>query len=450
MKEFENLVEVIVNFVWGPPLIILLIGTHIFLTFRLKFIQKYIFKAIKLSYTKDVGSKGDISQFGALTTAMAATLGTGNIIGVSTAIALGGPGAVLWMWLTGVFGISTKYAEAVLAIKYRVQKPDGSFAGGPMYALEKGLGQRWLAVLFSIFTVITAFVSMNMVQSNSIATMVHASYDIPMWITGLVLTGMTAIVIIGGIKSIARVCKFLIPFMAIFYILGCVYILIMNMSGLPATVELIVTSAFSGQAAIGGFVGAGIMQALRYGVARGLFSNESGLGSAPIVAAAAQTKNPVRQALISATGTFWDTVIVCALTGLVIVNSGDWHLGLNGAALTKSAFEEIPVVGSLILSVGLITFVFSTILGWSYYGEKALEYLVGTKIIPYYRVVWVLMVFLGSVLSLNVVWNMADISNGLMAIPNLISVIFLSGIIVKETEKYLWNKRLDASEEDFE
>lgn len=446
MQGFEYYVQIVVDFMWGLPLIVLLVGTHLFLTFKLKFIQRYIFKAIKISVTKDTESKGDISQFGALTTALAATIGTGNIVGVSTAIALGGPGAVLWMWLTGVFGIATKYAEALLSIKYRVQNEDGSFSGGPMYVLEHGLGKRWLGVLFAIFTIFTAFISMNMVQANSISHLVSETYNVPMWATGLVLTILTAIVILGGIKSIARFCTVLVPFMAFFYILGCLYILAINYTGIPSTVALIVNSAFNGQAAIGGFVGAGIVQALRYGIARGLFSNESGLGSAPIVAAAAKTKNPVRQALVSATGTFWDTVVICALTGLVVVNSGAWDDGLNGAALTKSAFEQIPIVGNIILSVGLLTFVFSTILGWSYYGEKALEYLIGKQGVVPFRIMWVGFVMLGSVMSLFVVWNMADIANAFMAIPNILSLILLSGVIVKETDKYLWKNRLDDTE----
>ncbi len=448
MHGFEYYVQQAVDFVWGYPLILLLLGTHLFLTFRLKFIQRYLFKAIKLSVANDSDGKGDISQFGALTTALAATLGTGNIVGVSTAVALGGPGAVLWMWLTGIFGISTKYAEAVLSIKYRVKNEDGSFSGGPMYALEKGLGKKWLGVIFAIFTIFTAFISMNMVQANSIAHLVAESYNVPMWLTGLILTALAAVVILGGIKSIAKFCTFLVPIMALLYILGCLYILVANFSSLPNTISLIINSAFNGQAAIGGFAGAGIMQAMRFGTARGLFSNESGLGSAPIVAAAAQTRNPVRQALVSSTGTFWDTVVVCALTGLVVVNSGAWDDGLNGAALTKSAFTQISYVGTFILSTGLLTFVFSTILGWSYYGEKALEYLVGQKGVKPYRVLWVLMVFLGSVLSLNVVWNMADISNAFMAVPNIISLIFLSGVIVKETDKYLWKNNLDAHDND--
>jgi AGCS family alanine or glycine:cation symporter len=443
MQTLENLLTQISDFIWGYPLLILLFGTHLFLTFRLKFIQRFIGKAIKISLKKDKEGEGDISQFGALTTALAATIGTGNIVGVSTAIATGGPGAVLWMWLTGVFGIATKYSEALLSVKYRVISADGSVAGGPMYVIEKGLNMKWLAVLFAAFTSVTAFGIGNMVQANSISVLVQNSFGISNWITGIVLAILTAIVIIGGIKSIAKVCEGLVPFMAIFYILGCLVLLIINIDTVPQTISLIFQSAFTGQAAIGGFLGAGMKEAVRFGIARGLFSNESGLGSAPIVAAAAQTKNPVRQALVSSTGTFWDTVVVCAFTGVVIVNSYEWQNGLNGAVLTKTAFSDIPVIGPIILTVGLLTFVFSTILGWSYYGEKAIEYLAGTKAVMPYRWLWVIMVFIGCVATLNVVWTFADITNALMALPNIVSLILLNKIIVSETKKYLWEGNID-------
>ncbi len=429
----------IADFVWGPPLLILLVGTHLYLTVRLRFVQRYLWQAIKLSFSRNREGEGDISHFGALTTALAATIGTGNIVGVATAVAAGGPGAVLWMWLTGVFGIATKYAEAVLAVKYRVKNEQGQFVGGPMYAIEFGMKQKWLAVLFALFTAISAFGIGNMVQANSISTMVQETYNISPWITGLILTAFTALVILGGIKSIARVCEWLVPFMALFYIVGCMILLVWKVDTLGDTVSLILSSAFTGQAAVGGFLGAGVRQALRYGIARGLFSNESGLGSAPIVAAAAQTSSPVRQALVSSTGTFWDTVVVCAMTGLVVVNSGLWTEGLNGAALTKAAFGQMHTIGPLILAIALLTFVFSTILGWSYYGEKAAEYLFGTRVIKPYRVLWVIAVGVGSVLSLKAVWTFADITNGMMAIPNLISLIALSGIIVAETKLHLWD-----------
>ncbi|HMN49446.1 MAG TPA: sodium:alanine symporter family protein [Ignavibacteriaceae bacterium] len=443
MEFFESILTQISNLLWGYPLIILLFGTHIYLTIRLRFIQRFIGKAIKISLGRNKEGSGDISQFGALTTALAATIGTGNIVGVSTAVAAGGPGAVLWMWLTGVFGIATKYSEALLSVKYRVTMKDGSMAGGPMYVLERGLNMKWLAVLFAAFTSVTAFGIGNMVQANSISTLVNETFQIPTWITGAILTILTAVVILGGIKSIANVCERLVPFMAITYFLGCLIILIINYATVPATFSLIFHSAFSGRAAIGGFLGAGAKEAIRFGIARGLFSNESGLGSAPIVAAAAQTKNPIRQALVSSTGTFWDTVVVCAMTGLVVVNSNDWTKGYTGATLTKNAFSDIHIIGPIILTLGLLTFVFSTILGWSYYGEKAAEYLFGTKIIKPYRYAWVLFVMIGSMLSLNMVWTFADITNALMALPNLVSLLLLSGIIVSETKKYLWDGNLD-------
>jgi alanine or glycine:cation symporter, AGCS family len=444
MHEFEKFIGQLADFVWGPPLLILLLGTHIFLTFRLRFIQRYLGKAIKLSVQRSHEGHGDISQFGALTTALAATIGTGNIVGVATAIAAGGPGAVLWMWLTGVFGIATKYSEALLSVKYRVETERGRMAGGPMYVLERGMKQKWLGVIFAALTAISAFGIGNMVQANSISTLVNETFRIAPWITGLVMAVLTAVVILGGIKSIARVCEGLVPFMAIFYVGGCIVLLVMSASTIPATLQLIFQSAFTGQSMLGGFAGATMKEAIRYGVARGLFSNESGLGSAPIVAAAAQTKNPVRQALVSSTGTFWDTVVVCAMTGLVLVNSGDWTKGLKGAALTKAAFSDIHIVGPIVLTVGLLTFVFSTILGWSYYGEKAAEYLLGPKVITPYRWLWVGGVMLGAVLSLPTVWSLADVTNGLMAIPNLISLIVLNGVIVAETRHYLWNNNLDA------
>lgn len=452
MQSFHNFLIWLNDYLWGPPMLVLLFGTHLFLTFRTRFIQRYIFKAIKLSVTKDTSSEGDVSQFGALATALAATIGTGNIVGVSTAVALGGPGAVLWCWLTGVFGISTKYSEALLSVKYRVKTSNGTMLGGPMYALENGLGQKWLAVLFCIFTAIAAFGIGNTTQANSISTMVKGTFNISPYFTGGILALVTAIVIIGGVKSIARVCEKLVPFMAITYVLGCIIILFLNSSYVLPAINLIFKSAFTPQAAGGGFIGASIMMAARYGIARGLFSNESGLGSAPIVAAAAQTRNPVRQALVSATGTFWDTVVVCAMTGIVVVSSIMSNPvaaeGLKGADLTNMAFSQIPVVGPIVLTFGLMTFVFSTILGWSYYGERAIEYLFGKIAILPYRLLWVIAVFLGSIMTLDVVWAMADAMNAMMAIPNLISLLFLSGVIVAETRKYLWEDRLDEISTD--
>ena len=440
MDAVEKILNDINSAVWGPWMLALLFGTHIFLTFRLKFIQRYIIDAVKISLERKKEGDGDISQFGALTTALAATIGTGNIVGVATAIAAGGPGAVLWMWLTGVFGIATKYSEALLSVKYRITTKDGTMAGGPMYVLERGMNAKRLGMIFAFLTAVAAFGIGNMVQANSIASLVQETFKISPWVTGSIITALTAVVILGGIKSIARVCEKLVPFMAVFYVSGCLILLIMKFQTIPDSIMLILKSAFSGQAAIGGFLGAGMKEAVRFGIARGLFSNESGLGSAPIVAAAAQPRNPVRQALVSSTGTFWDTVVVCLITGIVLVNSGEWVTGLNGAQLTKAAFSDFPVVGPVILTVGLLTFVFSTILGWSYYGEKAAEYLWGSKAIKPYRWMWVAAVMAGSVASLPIVWSFADIANALMAIPNLISLLVLNKVIVDETKKYLWEK----------
>jgi AGCS family alanine or glycine:cation symporter len=445
MQELERILAQIANVVWGPPLLVLLFGTHVFLTVRLRFVQRYLGTAIRLSLKRSTEGKGDVSQFGALTTALAATIGTGNIVGVATAVAAGGPGAVLWMWLTGVFGVATKYAEALLSVKYRVTTPQGLMAGGPMYVLERGMNARWLGVIFAALTAVAAFGIGCMVQANSISSLLKESVNLSPWVSGAVLTVLTAVVILGGIRSIARVCERLVPFMAAFYVAGCLVLLVMHASTIPETLRLIVAGAFSGQAAAGGFLGAGVREAIRFGIARGLFSNESGLGSAPIVAAAAQTKNPVRQALVSSTGTFWDTVVVCAMTGLVVVNSGEWQNGLQGAALTHAAFSDIPYVGPLVLTVGLLTFVFSTILGWSYYGEKAAEYLAGPRVIPPYRWLWVAAVMVGSVVTLPAVWSFADVANGLMAVPNLIALIALNRVLVAETREYLWSGDLDKA-----
>ena len=444
MEWIDHFLTELSNFLWGWPMIIMLLGTHVFLTIRLRFPQRHIFKAIRLSVKRDPNAEGDVSQFGSLATALAATIGTGNIIGVATAIALGGPGAVLWCWLTGVFGISTKYAEGLLAIKYRVKTPSGKMLGGPMYALEKGLGWKWLAILFALFTAIAAFGIGNTVQANAIATVINESYGVSPWISGSFVCLMTAAVVLGGVKSIARVCSMLVPFMAALYVLGCLYILVVNAAYLWPALCLIVEAAFTPEAAGGGFIGSTVMMAARFGIARGLFSNESGMGSAPIVAAAAQTRNPVRQALVSSSGTFWDTVIICALTGLVIVSSVLAYPDIdfsNGATLTKDAFSKIPVIGRPLLTFGLLTFAFSTILGWCYYGERAMEYLKGKRWVLGYRICYIIAVFLGSVMNLAVVWNLADCMNALMAIPNLVSLLFLNGIIVHETQSYLGRAR---------
>ena len=446
MKELNELLGAISGFLWGWPMIVLLLGTHLFLTVRLRFPQRHIFKAIRLSVQKDEGADGDVSQFGALVTALAATIGTGNIVGVGTAIALGGPGAVFWCWLTGILGIATKYGEGLLAIKYRVAAEDGKMQGGPMYALERGLGMKWLGVLFAIFTAVASFGIGSTVQANAISTMGQNVFGTEPVVIGGIITILASMVIVGGVKNIAKVCTALVPFMAILYVIGCIVILCMNSEFVWPAIRLIVVSAFKPEAAGGGFVGAGIMMAARYGIARGLFSNESGLGSAPIVAAAAKTKNPVRQALVSSTGTFWDTVVICAITGIVIVSSILAFPDIsfeNGGELTTKAFSKIPYIGAPLLAFGSLTFAFSTILGWSYYGERAVEYMAGKTrlkkrfgikpIINIYRVIFLITVYLGAVVSLDLVWNLADIFNALMAIPNLISLIFLSGVIVKET-----------------
>ena len=451
MQLINDFFASVSSFLWGWPMMILLLGTHIFMTIRLRCPQRKLFTAIRLSIKRDKDASGDVSQFGALATALAATIGTGNIIGVATAIALGGPGAVFWCWITGVFGIATKYAEGLLAIKYRVQTPTGKMLGGPMYALEKGLGWKTMAILFALFTMIASFGIGNTVQANAIATIANNTYGISPWIMGAVVCGLTAAVIIGGVKSIAKVCGMLVPFMALFYIVGCIYILFVNHNYVWPAISLILKCAFTPEAAGGGFAGSSIMMVARYGLARGLFSNESGLGSAPIVAAAAQTRNPVRQALVSSTGTFWDTVIICALTGIVIVSSIIAYPDISyhdGAALTKMAFGKIPYVGEPLLSFGLLTFAFSTILGWSYYGERAVEYLKGKKWSYVYRLLYIVAVYVGSIASLNIVWNIADCMNALMAIPNLLSLLFLNGILVHETRKYLWRDRLDKEMEE--
>ena len=444
LETFNSYVSVINGFVWGPVMLCLLVGTHVFLTFRTGFIQKKTITAIKLSVTPDSEAAGDVSGFGALATALAATIGTGNIVGVATAVGLGGPGAVFWVWMTGLFGMATKYGEAILAVKYRVRAKDGSFIGGPMYALERGMGQKWLGVLFALFTAIACFGIGNMTQGNSIAESVLNTFHIPKAATGAVLCVLTGLVILGGVNSISKVCEKLVPLMAGFYILGCLIILVINASYIPETFAVIVKAAFNPAAAGGGFVGITMMQCIRYGVARGLFTNESGLGSAPIVDACAATRNPARQALISMSGVFWDTIVVCLLTGLVLVSAilkdPVGMDGLVGANLTSGAFGAIPVVGPAVLTFGLITFAWSTILGWSYYGERAWVYLVGVKSIMPFRIAWTIVVLVGCVAALEVVWNVADTLNACMAFPNMVALIGLSGVIASETKKYVDDK----------
>lgn len=450
------------DFLWGWFMIILLLGTHIFLTIRTKFVQRKTFKAIKLSVTKDPDSDGDISPFQALATALASTIGTGNIIGVGTAIALGGPGAVFWCWLTGVFGIATKYSESLIGVKYRVKTSDGRMLGGAMYALERGfkfktLG-KILAVLFALFALLASFGIGSGVQVNAISNIMNNTFDLGTVnlfgqdasvisiIVGVLVAAITAVVIFGGIKSISRVCELLVPFMAVFYVLGCIIILGMNFDVLGKTFEMIFQDAFSLKSVAGGFLGSSLMLAARYGIARGLFSNESGMGSAPIVASAAQTRNPVRQAMISSTGTFWDTVVVCLMTGLVLVSSIIKNPAIDvsdGGDLTYKAFQQIPVIGTPILVIGIAAFAYSTILGWSYYGERCVEYLFGRGGMIPYKLIFVFILLIGPVIKLDLVWTMADIFNALMSIPNLIAVVVLSPVVVKETNYYLYGNRLD-------
>jgi len=446
-NQILNSLTSIRDFIWGPPLIILLVGTGIFLTLRLRGLQiRGLFYSLKLAFfqrKEDDKEAGDISHFQALMTALAATVGTGNIAGVATAIVAGGPGALFWMWITGIFGMATKYAEAVLAIRYREKDEAGMMSGGPMYYISKGLGWKWLGNLFAIFAAIAAFGIGNMVQSNSVAESLNTSLGIPHWATGIILAVFTAMVILGGIKSIGKVTQILVPFMILIYFTGALVILLLNFSALPKIFAIIFKSAFTPSAAMGGFLGAAVMQTIREGISKGVFSNESGLGSAPIAAAAARTPDPVKQALVSMTQTFIDTIIVCTMTGLVLLSSGLWTSGPTGAALTTLAFNEsLPGgIGQLIVSLGLVFFAYSTILGWSYYGEKSIEYLFSEKAVKPYRIIFVIFVAVGAMLKLEIVWRLADIMNGLMAFPNLIGLIGLSAIIVSETNKYYYNRK---------
>ena len=405
MEQIASIIAHVCNWIWGIPMIVLLIGTHIYLTIRLRFPQRHIFKAVKLSFLPDGKSVGDVTPFASLATSLAATIGTGNIIGIATAVAMGGPGAVFWCWITGILGISTKYGEGVLAVKYRVKNYNGMILGGPMHALDRGMNCRWLAVLFCIFTALASFGIGNTIQANAIAEVTHKAFSVSPYITGAVIAILTAFSILFGVKSIARICSKLVPIMAIFYIAGSFLILFLNREFLWDSICLIVNSAFTAKAATGGFIGSTIAMSMRFGIARGLFSSESGLGSAPIIAAASQARNSVRQGLISSTGTFWDTVVICAITVLVIVSSIIAHPDIDythGATLTYAAFEKIPYVGQYILFLSLVSFSFSTLLGWSYYGEKAIEYLGGIRSTTAFRIVWVIAIFIGSVVNLDV------------------------------------------------
>ncbi len=439
MDSLKTLFDTLGGWVWGPYMLVLLVGTGVYLTVRLMGIQFTLLPfALKQAFTpqkKVEGEKqeGDISHFGALMTALSATIGTGNIAGVATAVVVGGPGAVFWMWITAIFGMATKYGEGVLAVKYRVQNSKGEMSGGPMYYIERGMKQKWLAILFAGFATIASFGIGSSVQSNSVAQSIHASFGIDGWITGVVLTVFTAVVILGGIKSISKVSSVIVPFMAVFYVLGGLIIILLNLDGLMPALQLIFSDAFTGDAVAGGALGT----VIRYGVARGVFSNEAGMGSAPIAAAAARTDHPVRQALVSMTGTFLDTIVVCSITGIVLVMGNMYMDGETGAALTTHTFNKLlPGPGGWIVTFGLIFFAYSTILGWCYYGEKCATYLFGDKCITPYRVIYVATVMMGTVASLDLVWAAADTFNGLMAIPNLIALLALSGVIIKETKDF--------------
>lgn len=472
MEIINNFFEAVDEFIWGIPMIVILLGTHIFMTVRTKFIQRKTFKAIKLSVTKDPDVDGDISPFQALTTALASTIGTGNIIGVGTAVALGGAGAVLWCWLTGVFGIATKYAESLIAVKYRVKDKNGRMQGGAMYAIERAIHPKifgkersckWIAILFAAFAILASLGIGCGVQTNAISSVMDDTFNsgktlminlfgnqvsLVAFVSGILVAVFVALVIFGGIKSISSVCEKLVPFMTVMYVVGCIVILCFNADVLWQTVCTIVESAFSIKAFGGGLTGSGILLAARYGVARGLFSNESGMGSAPIVASAAQSRNPVRQAMISSTGTFWDTVVVCLMTGLVIVSSCIKNpnidtVNIEGGSLTSAAFAQIPVIGTPILVVGIVLFAFSTILGWSYYGERCVEYLFGHKVIMPYKILFIIVLLIAPITALDLVWTMSDIFNALMALPNIFAILVLSPVIAKETNYYLYGNRLE-------
>ena len=443
-EQILQTLNLLSGYIWGIPLIALLLGTGIYLTFILRGLQfTTLIPALYLALIKRNDPKeteGDISHFQALMTALAATVGVGNIAGVATAIAVGGPGAIFWMWITGLVGMATKYSEAVLAVKYRKRDANGEMIGGPMHYISDGLGLKWLGVFFAISTAIAAFGIGNMVQSNSVAAVLTNAFGISSWVTGIVICIASGLVIIGGIKSIAKVTSSVVPFMIVFYLLGALYILIHNFAMVPEAFKLIFYHAFSPVAATGGFLGATISQSVRMGVARGIFSNESGLGSSPIAAAAAKTSNPVRQALVSMTQTFIDTIVVCSFTGVLIISTGVWDSGKTGVELTVLAFEKHIPLGAELLAISLAFFAFSTILGWSYYGEKAVQYLFKEKAIMPYRAVFTLFVFIGAVAKLELVWTFADIMNGLMAFPNLVGLIGLSNVVLLETKKYLKNE----------
>ncbi|MBA1335269.1 MAG: Sodium/glycine symporter GlyP [Firmicutes bacterium] len=432
--------------VWGPIMLLLLVGTGIYFTFRTNFLSiaklGYVLKnTVMKMFEKKTQGEGEITPFQALATALAATVGTGNIAGVATAIALGGPGAIFWMWVSAIFGMTTKFAEVVLAINFREKKEDGRFVGGPMYYIEKGLGMKWLAVVFAIFGALAAFGIGNMVQANSVAASMEATFGINKLVSGVVLAIAAAAVILGGLKRIAQVTEKLVPFMAVFYIVGALIIIIINIGKLPAAFGMIFGSAFTGSAAVGGFAGSTLMIAMRRGVARGVFSNEAGLGSAPIAHAAATTDHPVRQGLWGIFEVFADTLVICSLTALAILVTGVWTSGETGAALSTAAFNQgLPGPGGVIVAVGILLFAFSTLLSWAYYGERCAEYVLGSKVNMIYRVLWIPFVVIGAIGGLEFLWDLADTLNGLMAIPNLVGLLGLSGVVIKLTKDFFATK----------
>ncbi|PQJ89353.1 alanine/glycine:cation symporter family protein [Aliivibrio sifiae] len=454
MNTIHNTLVTIDNFIWGPPLLILLVGTGIYFTFRLRIFQlRHLPTALKMVFSKEENQstgKGDVSSFAALCTALSATIGTGNIVGVATAIKMGGPGALFWMWLAAVFGMATKYAECLLAIKYRKTDSKGQMVGGPMYYIEYGMGNKWLAKLFALFALgVACFGIGTFPQINAIVDSAQLTMNAPAWLTGTVLTILVAIVTLGGIQSIAKVAEKVVPTMAVVYVVSCLTVLIMQVEALPAAIQLVITSAFTGSAATGGFVGASIMLAIQSGVARGVFSNESGLGSAPIAAAAAKTDSCVKQGLVSMTGTFFDTVIICTMTGLTLIVTGVWQGDAAGALMTTQAFAlglGSDQIGPYLVSIGLMFFAFTTILGWNYYGERCVTYLFGNKGVLPYKVIFIALVASGAYMKLDTIWVIADIVNGLMAIPNLIGLIALRHIIIEETHLF-FSKQKDNEEE---
>lgn len=437
MNTIETLVATLSGWVWGPPMLTLLVGTGLYLTIILKGVQfRALPLAFRLIFHKDHGHAGDISHFAALMTALAATVGIGNIVGVATAISLGGPGAVFWMWMTGLVGMATKYSEAVLAVKYR-EKGEHGMRGGPMYYLAKGAGLPRLGWLFAFFTALATFGIGNMTQANATAKIFEATFHVAPWVTGVVLMVLTALVILGGIKSIGRFTSFLVPFMIVGYVGAALVVLALNVREIPHAFGLIFSHAFSPAAATGGFAGATIAAAMRFGIARGVFSNESGLGSAPIAAAAARTNDPVKQALVSMTQTFIDTLVVCTMTALIILTASSWMQGVSADQLTSASFREtLGATGEIIVAVAIAIFAYSTLIGWNYYGEKAIEYLFGSRSILTYRILFIAAVVVGAMMKLEFVWNFSDLMNGMMAIPNLIGLLLLSKVIKEETDRY--------------